>query len=83
VHCLSLLSDYEQKIEARLFHVAFARLMEFTNTIQRAVLSESIHTVLYSHLLLALYPFAPHLCSEWYDEVWHEDLSQYRLQCNY
>lgn len=29
--CLSLLIDFEQKIEQRLFHVAFARLMEFAN----------------------------------------------------
>lgn len=34
--CLSLLIDFEQKIEQRLFHVAFARLMEFANQLQKS-----------------------------------------------
>ena len=68
--CLKLMVEYEQKIEQRLFHVAFAKLMEFTNVIQRTAISPQIHQMLFSHLLVGLYPYAPHLSSEWFFDIW-------------
>jgi leucyl-tRNA synthetase len=83
VQCLKLLQDYESKVEQRLFHVAFARLMELTNVIQKTPLLPQMHTVLFSHLLVALFPFAPHLTSELFQELWQEDLSRYRMSVSY
>jgi leucyl-tRNA synthetase len=75
--------EYEQKIEQRLFHVAFAKLMEFTNVIQRTAISPQIHQMLFSHLLVGLYPYAPHLSSEWFFDIWQQDLSQHRMNISY
>ena len=57
--------------------------MEFTNVIQKTPLRPQMHTVLFSHLLVALFPFAPHLSSELFHELWQEDLSRYQMSVSY
>jgi leucyl-tRNA synthetase len=80
---LGLLKDFETKVEQRLFHVAVARLMELTNLVARSEEPSEVTAVVYGHLLLGLYPFAPHLVSEWFEEVWDADISQHVLSVEY
>ena len=56
--------------------------MELTNNLSK-IEDVDLKTVLYSHLLIALYPFAPHLCSEWFEAIWQVSIHDYRLKMSY
>ena len=77
ISVLKLLIDYETKIgKSRFFHVAFARLMELTNTIsalasrqENEKVGNDLERLCFGWLLQGLYPYAPHLTSEMWSEL--------------
>eukprot|EP00347_Sterkiella_histriomuscorum_P004130 403361640 len=81
IEIYKLMSDYVIKIEdQRFFHVSIARLMELTNRLQklRQLSDEGSQQVLavgLVYLIQGLYPFAPHLTSD----IWQELETKSRL----
>ena len=93
ISVLKLLIDYETKIgKSRFFHVAFARLMELTNTISAIALRQEdekdgndLERICVGWLLQGLYPYAPHLTSEMWSELGLNSTGDIQDQnvCNY
>lgn len=57
--------------------------MELTNIISKNQLPSEVHQVLYGHLLLNLYPFAPHLTSEWFSDLFKESIHTLKMPVTY
>ena len=57
--------------------------MEYTNTLSKQSAKPDTIVILYSHLLISLYPFAPHLCSEIFEQLWGTDIQETRISLDY
>ena len=76
VEALTILTEHEGNItKTRHLHVAFARIMQLNNYLQsysskidnQAQVAQARLT--FAFLLQALYPYAPHLTSELWDQL--------------
>ena len=66
---LRLAKDITKCMQGRKFHVAIARLMEYSHLIKKGTDLEHIE-----EFLIMLYPFAPHIAAELYYKHFQTDI---------